>query len=116
MSWICVDDQGRPKKMNDSEVSIDALFKENERLHKENEDLLKRSGQWCKRAFEAQSLWCSAEDALKEFEHWWRLPNDQRTIRNIENAMIMALDCLDKIEESRKEKIPQGCMREHLPI
>lgn len=35
-----------------------------------------------------------AKSILREFESWWRLPTNQRTIENIEKAMRDALDFL----------------------
>jgi len=41
----------------------------------------------------------SAIAALREFDDWWRLPRDERTVERAEEAMRKCLDVLDANDE-----------------
>lgn len=96
MPWILIDDNGRVvKRANPSEQEVAKLFKKINNLQKQVDDLSARSNTWTFRALTHQEQVISAIRILEKFDSWWRLPDDKRTIANIESAMADALDFLD---------------------
>ena len=110
MPWLYVDDDGRIKKVAKEDLEVDKILKENERLRKENKRLNDRMETWYQRASLNQELRIRGEKILEKFERWWRLPDVQRTIKNIEDAMADTVELL-----SRKEREMGGVVRINTP-